>query len=171
MKHRAMFILGVALTVATLPAQVNSGAEERYRAKYGRHTQAYKAEEKAPAKVVTPACCRNMNAAFKNETRESFADALFSAKYGRSTPRIEARREASGRGECETCREVCSAWRVHADAGRRKLFCTRKEVPANSWGDEYYRAEYGRALDTTGEETRVTAPKVTCEHDCCRRTD
>jgi hypothetical protein len=170
MKRIAMFFVGATLTALTLNAAVDSQAEERYRAKYGRYTQTYEAQKKAVLKLEAPACCRNMNAELKNEPRDNFADALFRSKYGRSTPRVEAREklavEANAR-HVRMCLELGKCTLMHAGGN---VAAPPKGAPDNSWLEAFYRAKFGRTLETTGEEVRV-ASNVTCEHGCCKRAD
>jgi hypothetical protein len=103
MRRIATLVAGAMLTLAPFSARANSETEERYRAKYGRYTEAYEAREKAARKVDAPAC-RNMYVPFKNEQLESFAEARFRAKYGRSTPRVEAREKLVAEANAKNAR-------------------------------------------------------------------
>jgi hypothetical protein len=171
MKRIAMFFIGAALTALALNAGVDSQAEERYRMKYGRYTQAYESQKKAALELEAPACCRNMNAAFKNDARENFADALFRSKYGRSTPRVEAREKLAMEANAKHARMCLELGKCTRMQGGETLTALPKGAPDNSWLEAFYRAKFGRTLETTGEEVRVAASNVTCEHDCCKRAD
>jgi hypothetical protein len=163
-----MLVAGAILTLAPFSARANSETEERYRAKYGRYTEAYEAREKAAHKVDAPACCRNMNALFKNEPRESFTEALFRSKYGRSTPRVEAREKLVAEANAKNvrrCVELGKCTLMKADTS------TPKAARAHSWSDDFYRSKYGRPLAARREEIDLAAGNVTCEHDCCKRSD
>lgn len=169
MKRIAMFFIGAALTGLAVNAGVDSQAEERYRVKCGRYTQAYEAQKNAALKLEAPACCRNMNAVFKNEPREDFGDALFRSKYGRSTPRVEAREKLAveaNEKHARMCLELGKCTLMHAGGN---VAAPPKGVPDNSWLEAFYRAKYGRTLEMA--EVRVVADNVACEHECCKRTD
>ena len=72
MKRTASFVAGAVFALAAFSAQPNSESEERYRAKYGRYTQAYENRDKAPAEVEVAACCRNMNSFIQERTARKF---------------------------------------------------------------------------------------------------
>jgi hypothetical protein len=171
MKRIAMFFMGAALAALALNAGMDSQAEERYRMKYGRYTQAYEAQKKAALKLEAPACCRNMNASFKNEPRGHFADALFRSKYGRSTHRLEAGEKLAVEANAKHARICLELGKCTLMQARETVTAPRKGAPDDSWLEAFYRAKFGRTLETTGEEVRVAASNVICEHDCCKRAD
>lgn len=166
MKRTAIFLAGATLTVAALGAQINSEAEERYRAKYGRYTQAFEARQKVPT-LQAAGCCRNINASFKNQLRESFAEAVFRGKYGRSATAAAAREERAGEANAQhvhMCVELGKCTLMEAQVVNP---APQREVAGTG---ESYRAKYGRALGPSGKEVQLAAAKVPCEHACCRRS-
>jgi hypothetical protein len=171
MNRTAMFVTGAVFALAAFATQPNSENEERYGAKYDRYTQSYERWDKAPAKVEVAVCCRNMNTLVKNEPRESFVEALFRAKYGRSTPRVEAHEKFVAEANAKhvrACVELGKCTRMKAE---EKALATAKAAQVSSWSDEFYRAKHGRAVPEAREEVHLSAEHVTCDHECCRRSD
>ena len=167
MKRTAIFVAGAVFALSAFGAQPNSESEERHRAKYGRYTQTYEKWDKAPAKVEVAACY--MNALLKNEPRASFAEALFRAKYGRSTPRVEAREKLVAEANAKhvrTCVELGECTFMKAE---EKALSTAKAAQVSSWSDEIYRAKYGRALPEAREKVQLSAAHLNCDHKCCKR--
>jgi hypothetical protein len=171
MKRTAMFVAGAVFALAAFATQPNSENEERYRAKYGRYTQSYERWDKAPAKFEVAACCRNMNALVTNEPRESSVEALFRAKYGRSAPRVEAHEKLVADVKAKHVRTCVELGNCALMKSERKGLSTAKVAQVSSWSDEFYRAKYGRALPEAREVVHLSAVHVTCDHECCRRSD
>ena len=97
-------------------------AEERFKAKYGRYTQAEEARREAAKNARTaaiekgksqaaetaicdmPNCCKREKKARKTEvsTAETYAEALFHSKYGRPSPMKNIRIAQARRQSAET---------------------------------------------------------------------
>jgi hypothetical protein len=170
MKRTAMFVAGALLSLAAFGVQAPSETEQRYKGKYGRYTRAEETRQKAGAKAEAPACCRNMTALFKNEAPDSFSEALFRAKFGRSTPRVEAREKAVAETNVKHVRACVELGKCTLMQAEGKVITSQKHTTAGSSRDEFYGAKYDRALPGTPEEIH-SAAKVSCEHECCRRSD
>ena len=106
MKSVVVFLAG-ALFVSTAIAS-DPYAEERFKAKYGRYTpaeearrealkKAAKAQNAAPSSELAicdmPDCCGSTKAMAKTEVSnaDTYAEALFRAKFGRPSPMKETR--------------------------------------------------------------------------------
>ena len=84
---------------------------------------------------------------------------------------MEAREKVAAEANAKqvrTCVELGKCALMKAD---EKALSTTKAARASSWSDEFYRAKYGRALPEAREQVHLSAAHVTCEHECCRRSD
>jgi hypothetical protein len=173
MRTKAMLCAGAVLSLAAFANSTDSFTEERYRAKYGRYTPAAEARQKLVAKPEAPACCRSVSASFKNAPRwQASAEAVFRTKHGRNTPAGEAREKLAAterRMHLLSCAELGKCTFMQPD---KPPVLTSSAAAVDSWREEFFRAKYGRAFQVNTEaELSLSAAKVTCEHDCCKRSD
>ena len=179
---------GAMFTSAAFAWPNDPFAEERYRMKYGRYSQAEEARQKAAKEAqakstmnyVEQACCRLMQTSFANTTPLAASgpsmEERFRMKYGRGTPSEEARQRAT---EVETamhiakCAELGRCPRMHvASANMPAVAVNPSDIEAR------FRMKYGRSAPVeqraTGKEVQTerllvaSVVQVPCEQECCK---
>lgn len=143
MKPTALFVAAL-FTFAAVAAVDDPMAQERFRMKTGRNTQAEEARQKtlknapANAAVKAPACCRSM----KN-----------------STPTQSAL-------HVQKCLELDKCTHMLAPEAVKSA----SAAPADS--EARFRMKYGRSMPAQEPPTQAaSAERTACQHECCKHAD
>jgi len=161
---------------AAVAATSDPQAEERYGMKYGRNTPAEEARREAWAAVKTtgalhkedPLCCHVLhgNAALAMND-PGFRD-RFQAKYGRNTPREEARQ---GAAETDLAQHVGKCLEL-GRCMRRNVETAAAPALAASDQEERFQSKYGRSVSQPTAMDReqlleASVQWIACEQPCC----
>jgi hypothetical protein len=172
MKHFVTILFTAAILTYTASGAVNdSGAEERFRMKYGRNTPAGEARARAVSKVspnCQQGCCQHMNNEFTINLpaggNDAGAEERFRAKWGRNTPSSEA---AASAAHAKTTVPTDLLAARNNDSGAEERF--RMKFGRNTPFEERRQAIARSA--TTDRVMVAAADRAACDPDCCARFD
>ena len=176
MRTSLVLLAGAMMASAAVAATSDPQAEERYRMKYGRNTPTEEARREARAAVETtgalhkedPLCCHALHGNVTLAMNDPGYRDRFQAKYGRNTPREEARQRAA---ETELAQHVRKCLEL-GHCMRRSVETAAAPALAASDQEQRVRAKYGRSPSqrkTLEQEELLAASSqwIGCEQPCC----
>jgi len=161
MKRLLPILIAGAMVSAALYA-TDQNADERFRIKYGRYSQAAEARNQARARAAReeiPLCCRSASI-----TRTAVEERL-EAKLGRTTPAEEIR-ERKAAEESTARAEKCLGLGTCTRMGENALQTENAAPTQSPEVKERMSEKYGRSFEVATAPGSNAEP---CEHDCCKR--